>query len=70
MKQLETDKKQLEADKKQLEADKRQLEADKRQLEIDLDEARRLQRAATPGPIEMLPIPRVTQSQALAMSIS
>ncbi len=56
--------------KRQLEADKRQLEADKRQLEIDLDEARRLQRAATTGPIEMLPIPRVTQSQALATSIS
>ncbi len=55
---------------KQLEADKRQLEADKRQLEIDLDEARRLQRAATTGPVEMLPVPRVTQSQALATSIS
>ena len=61
---------QLEMDKRQLEVDKRQLEADKRQLKIDLDEARRLQRAATTGPVEMLPVPRVTQSQALATSIS
>ncbi len=61
--------KQLETDRKQLEADKRQLEADKRQLEIDLDEAHRLQRATTTGPIEMLPVPRVTQSQVLATSI-
>ncbi len=62
--------KQLETDKKQLEADKKQLEADKRQLEIHLDEARQLQRAATTGPVEMVPVPRVTQSQALATSIS
>ncbi len=55
---------------KQLEADKKQLEADKRQLEIDLDEARQLQRAATTGPVEMLPVTRVTQSQALATFIS
>ncbi len=48
----------------------KQLEADKRQLEIDLTEARRLQKAATTGPVEMLPVPRVPQSQALATSIS
>ncbi len=48
----------------------KQLEADKRQLEIDLVEVRRLQRAVTTGPVEMLPVPRVTQSQALATSIS
>ncbi len=47
-----------------------QLEADVKQLEIDLAEARRLQRAATSGPIERLPMPRVTHSQALATSIS
>ncbi len=68
-KQLEADKRQLEADKRQLEADRKQLEADKQQLEIDLEEARRLQRVATTGPVEMLPIPRVTQPQALATSI-
>ncbi len=48
----------------------KQLEADMRQLEIDLSEARRLQRASTSGPVEMLPMSRVTQSQALATSIS
>ncbi len=48
----------------------KQMEADKRQLEADLDEARRLQRAATTGPVEMSPVPRVPQSQALATSIS
>ncbi len=48
----------------------KQLEADMKQLEIDLAEARHLRRVATSGPIEMLPVPRVTHSQALAMSIS
>ncbi len=48
----------------------KQLEADMKQLEIDLAEACRLQRAATTGPVEMLTLPRVTQSQALATSIS
>ena len=48
----------------------KQLEADMKQLEIDLAEARRLQRAATTGTVEMLPLPQVTQSQALATSIS
>ncbi len=48
----------------------KQLEADVRQLEADLAEARRLQEAATSGPVEMLPVPRVTHSQALATSIS
>ena len=48
----------------------KQLEADVKQLEIDLVEVRRLQKAATSGPIEMLPVPRVTHSQALATSIS
>ncbi len=47
----------------------KQLEADMRQLEIDLTEARRLQKAATTGPV-MLRVPRVSQSQALATSIS
>ncbi len=46
------------------------LEADMRQLEIDLAEARHLQKAATTGPVEMLSVPRVTQSQALVTSIS
>ncbi len=48
----------------------KQLEADMKQLEIDLADARRLQKAATNGPVEMLPVSRVTQSQALATSIS
>ncbi len=48
----------------------KQLEADMKQLEIDLAEAHRLQRAATSGPVEMLPVPRVTHLQALATSVS
>ena len=48
----------------------KQLEADVKQLEADLAEARRLHKAATSGPVEMLPVPRVTHSQALATSIS
>ncbi len=48
----------------------RQMEADVKQLEIDLAEALRLQKAATSGPVEMLPVPRLTHSQVLATSIS
>ncbi len=48
----------------------KQLEADVKQVEADLAEARHLHKAATSGPVEMLPVPRVTHSQALATSIS
>ncbi len=41
-----------------------------KQLEADLAEARHLQKAAPPVPVEIPPEPRVTHSQALATSIS
>ncbi len=41
-----------------------------RQLEADLTEARRLQKAITPAPVETQPETYVTHSQALATSIS
>ncbi len=48
----------------------KQLEAEVKQLEADLAETRRLHKTATSGPVGMLPVPLVTRSQALAMSIS
>ncbi len=48
----------------------KQLETEVKRLEDDLAEARRLHKAATSGPVEMLPVTSVTHSQALAMSIS
>ncbi len=48
----------------------KQLEAQVTRLEDDLAETRRLHKAAMSGPVEMLPVPRVTHSQALATSIS